>query len=96
MAISYINTIEVENVSKELNSLVNELETEINNLFTRLFEVPTVTGEWVGEKSQFYFNAVANEKKQYNDFVSSLRNIVYKLNVDVYEIQSCMNKCNKE
>ena len=36
-------------------SLVNDLNTEINNLFNRFSEVPSVTKEWVGQQAQFYF-----------------------------------------
>ena len=96
MAISYINTTEVNNISKELISLANELNTEFNNLFTRFSEVPTVTKEWVGKQSVFYFKRVASDKKQYINFSNKLRDIGYKLSTDLYEIQTCINKNNKE
>lgn len=92
MSISYINTREVEEISKELFSLSLELDKEINSLFLRFSEVPTVTGEWVGNKSQFYFNRIANDKKQYNEFSRELREMANKLSSDVYNVQSCMKK----
>ncbi len=94
MAISYINTTEVEDISKDLISLVNELNTEINNLFTRFSEVPSITREWVGNQAQFYFQKVASDKAQYTDFIGKLRDIGYKLSTDVYEVQMCINKNN--
>ena len=92
MAISYINTNEVDNIAKEINSLVDDLNNEINNLFTRFSEVPTITQGWVGEKSFFYFNKDAENKKQYIEFINKLRDISYKLNRDSYEIQTCIKK----
>lgn len=92
MNISYVNTNEVESISKELISLANDFNNEINNLFNRFSEVPTVTQEWVGDKAQFYFKKVANDKQQYNNFASKLKDIGYKLSTDMYEIKTCINK----
>ena len=94
MAISYINTTEVENISQEILSLTNELNTEINNLFLRLSEVPDITKEWVGQQATFYFKKVSSDKKQYIEFLDKLRDIGYKLSTDVSEIQTCINNNN--
>lgn len=96
IAISYINTVEVENISKEIISLANDLNIEINHLFNRFLEVPSITKEWVGQKAQLYFRIVSSDKKQYIDFINNLKDIGYKLSTDVYEIQNCMNKNIKE
>lgn len=96
MAISYVNTTEVESIAKDLISLSNEFNTEINNLFSRFSEVPSVTKEWVGNKAIFYFGKVSLDKRQYNNFATKLRDIGYKLSTDVYEIQTVMNKNNNE
>ncbi len=92
MAISYINTYEVESIAKEIISLANDFNAEINNLFTRFSFVPGVTREWVGTQSQFYFRRIANDKKQYIDFANTLKNIGYKLSQDVYEVRTCIKK----
>lgn len=94
MAVSYMNTTEVENISKEILELANELNTEFNNLFKRFAEVPNITREWVGTQSQFYFNRVAADKVQYINFVNKLRDVGYKLSNDVYEMQNCILKNN--
>ena len=96
MAISYVNTVELESISKEILSLANDLNTEFNNLFMRFSEVPTVSKEWVGKQANFYFRKVASEKKQYIDFTNKLKDIGYKLSTDLYEIQTCINKNNSE
>lgn len=95
MAISYINTTEVESISKEIISLSNELTIEFNNLFNRLSGVPDITKEWVGKQAMFYFNKVALEKKDYINFVNSLREIGIKLSKDVCQVQTCINTNNK-
>ena len=92
MAISYMNTDEVENISKEIISLANEMDSEIINLFTRFSEVPSVTKEWVGSQSEVYFDKIALDKKQYIDFANTLKDIGYKLSSDAYELKVCMNK----
>lgn len=92
MAISYMKTDEVENIANELISLANEFDSEINNLFVRFSEVSDITKEWVGSQSAIYFKRVANDKKQYNDFANTLKDIGYRLNSDVYEIKTCIKK----
>ncbi len=92
MAISYINTIEVDSIAKDINTLANEYNDEINNLFRRFAEVPTGTQEWVGGQASFYFNKVALDKKQYVDFANKLRSISNKLYSDIYEVNSCLKK----
>lgn len=92
MAISYINTIKVENISKEIMSLANDLETEINNLYRRFSEVPTITKEWVGNQSQIYFRKVGSEKIQYINFVNNIKDISHMLSLNVYEINNCIKK----
>lgn len=90
MAISYINTTEIDNIGKEITSLANEFNNEIINLFNRFSNVPTVSKEWVGTQSMFYFTKVANDKKKYTEFANKLRDIGYKLSNEVYEVQNCI------
>lgn len=92
MAISYINTTEVENISKELISLAEDFNKEINNLFTRFSEVPYLTQEWVGQKSIFYFNCLAQDKQKYINFGNQLKDVGYKLSSGTSEIKSCIKK----
>lgn len=96
MAISYVNTIEVENIQKELILLANEFNDEINKLFLRFSEVPTITKEWVGNQAVYYFRKAASDKQQYNDFANKLKDIGYKLSMDMYEVKSCLNKSLNE
>lgn len=92
MAISYINTIEVGNIAKDINTLANEFNHEINNLFHRLAEVPNSTGEWFGGQASYYFNTIAKDKNQYIEFANKLRDISNMLYLNVSEVNSCLKK----
>lgn len=96
MAISYIKTEEVENITKELLSLISEVSEEFNYLYSKFSRVPRVTKEWVGNQSDYYFKRVESDKKQYTVFVNQLKNIPIKINRDVYEFKMCTNNNLKE
>lgn len=96
MAISYINTDEVEKISRELFTLTDELSNEIDQLFNKFSEVPYVTKEWVGQQSIYYFNKVSLDRKQYKNYISKLYEITNKLNKDVYDFKLCTNTNLKE
>ena len=53
MAISYVNTNELDTIGAEIISLAGELETELYSLYNRLGNVPMTTKEWVGDKAEF-------------------------------------------
>lgn len=96
MAITYINTNQVDSISKDIINLTNDLNKEFNDLFRRFSDVPTVTREWVGKQANIYFSKIASEKQQYIDFTNKIKDIGYKLSTDIYEIQTCINKNNNE
>ena len=92
MALTYFNSTEVEDIARDISDLSNQFEDEINSLFKRFSEVPTVTQEWIGNKATFYFNYIALGKKQYIDFAESLRQISYNLNDTVNEVNNSINE----
>lgn len=92
MAISYINTVEVESISKEIETYAKEYEDLINSLFLKYSEVPTITKEWVGRQADFYFQKALEDKKQYIEFANKLKELSLKIKSDSLEIESCMNK----
>lgn len=96
IAISYVNDREMKEISKQIISLSDEFNTEINNLFKRLNEVPTITREWVGTKSNFYFNRIYQEKAKYNNFANNIKDIGRKINYDINEINNCMINNSKD
>ena len=96
MAISYVNTTEVENITKEMTSLTNELETTFNDLFQRLTNVPRGTGEWIGGQADFYFDKVATDKQQYVNFINDLRKFTQMIDADMTDIRTCMKKNNND
>lgn len=75
MAISYVNTNELDTIGAEIVSLAGDLETEIFSLYNRLGNVPTTTREWVGDKAEFYFRRICEDKQKYMDFVAKIKEV---------------------
>lgn len=96
MNISYINTTELEEIARQLIEYAGDFESEINSLFTRLGDVPNVTKEWVGNKSESYFNRIGDDKQKYITFANNLRKIGYEINKVVSDTQNCMSRNDKE
>lgn len=80
--ITRIDTDEVERISRDLTAAINDLEAEVNTLYTRFSNVPTVTKEWIGGQADFYFSRVALDRRQYLILIDRLRNIVQELNTE--------------
>lgn len=98
MGLSYYNANEVEDIAKDIKTYANDFISEINNLYKRLSEVPNVTKEWVGNKANFYFDTISNDKSVYIDFGNKLYKIGETLSNDIEDIQNTMkeNKDNEE
>lgn len=96
MNITYINTTELEEIAKQLIEYAGDFESEINSLFTRFSDVPYITKEWVGNKSEFYFNRIGNDKQKYITFANNLRQIGYEINKVVSDTQNCMARNDNE
>ena len=94
MAITYVNTIEVEEIAKELISISNEYVTEINNLFSRLAEVPHETKEWTGTQSKKFHNIVSRDKKSFLEVGKQLKYIGEKISNDASEISGAVSATN--
>ena len=88
MAISYINTDEVENIANNISTQVNLYNKKIDSLFKRFSEVPTITGEWIGTQSNKYFNAIEGQKKDIVKFGKDLQALVDRLNSDVADVRA--------
>ena len=82
MAITYINTDELQDISNNIISLASDLNDEFTSLFDRLINVPTGTQEWVGRQSLYYFRTVYNDKRQYSIFVNKLNELGTRIGND--------------
>lgn len=96
MSISYINTSDVENIANNIITLSSDLETEFNNLFRRLSNVPSITKEWVGNQSEYYFNTIINDKSKYIYFSKKINNIGKTLNDEVEKINLAISTNNND
>lgn len=98
MGLSYFNSNEVESIAVDIKNYATEFNTEIDNLFRRLSEVPTVTKEWVGGQSELYFRMICTDKDKYKDFGNKLYKIGEVLSSDINDVQTCAkeNQANEE
>lgn len=90
--IKYADTDEMREVSTELKALASELDGEINMLYSRLSEVPTISKEWVGSKAQLYFRLISYDKWQYinlSDHISRLGNEILR---EAKELETSISK----
>lgn len=60
--ISYADTEEMREISKQLTTLANELDETFTALYARLSNVPNETKEWVGNQAEYYFETISNDK----------------------------------
>ena len=72
MKITTIDTNRVREIGQRISKYTNDYQNEINDLFKRLANVPHITKEWVGTKSNVYFDLVALDKDLFIDFGNKL------------------------
>ena len=92
MAISYINTDEVENIANNISKQVDLYNTKIENLFKKFSEVSNITKEWFGNQADYYFRVVEGQKAQYVKFGQELQALVDRLNEDVADVRSTVTE----
>lgn len=92
MAIYYANVEEIEEVAKNVNKLAIMYDNEINNLFRRLSDVPTVTKEWIGNTANSYFKTILLDKDEYVNIGKNLHLFSDKLNKDAERIRNTVTK----
>ena len=88
MAITYINTDELEDISRNIISLADEINDEFNSLFDRLINVPTGTQEWVGRQSSYYFKTIYGDKRKYSIFVNKIKELGTRIGNDARTMNS--------
>ncbi len=92
MAFTNADTVEMEEIAKELVKLSNNYIDEINKLFERLSEVPEITKEWQGDQSKKYHNIIARDKNPLVDVGNHLKYIGEKISKDAREIAADIKK----
>lgn len=63
-----IDTDILKENGKNLENLAVDYFTINNKVFSRITNVPTVTGEWVGESAKRFASSAAVDKSQYVKF----------------------------
>lgn len=92
--ISQVDTDQIKTIAADVQSLAGDLEGEINALFRRFANVPTVTKEWIGGKSEYYFSRVGLDKQKYLNLAESLRELGQELNSEASSIESHIKSNN--
>ena len=92
--ISYADTEEMKEVSKQLNALAKELDETFNALYARLSAVPTETKEWVGRQAEFYFDTISNDKGKLNEVSERLKTFSSEIEKQAIQLESVANNLN--
>lgn len=89
-----IDTEKFKNYGEDVKKYANEFNVLINNLFKRIQEVPTKTGEWLGTSSDKFAAYSVAEQKLYNEFAERLYNFGNLMVKYAGKIDESKNKCN--
>lgn len=80
-----------ENGKKYLQ-LVDELERNIDYIFNRMDGMPDVTLEWQGNSVKKFLNNAHKDKKQFKDFITTLRSYGNSLLSQSEKIELCAKR----
>lgn len=67
-----VDTDKFKIYADEIKKNAREFDLLIDGLFNRIINVPTKTGEWMGESSKKFAGYAVIEKSIYNDFATKL------------------------
>lgn len=79
--VTYIDTDQLSQLAREIDEILSNYSTELNKIYTRLCDVPNITKEWVGQKSEYYFQDAQIEKEQCERFTQSLAKLSDELHL---------------
>ena len=94
--ISYADTDEMKNISKELRILSQDLEDAFGALFARLSKVPEETKEWVGKPAKYFFETITQDEAKYKALSDRLKQISAEIETEANSIDAIINECNSD
>ena len=74
MATINVDTVKLKECGKDIMTISTEIGNELENLFERIAQMPTVTKEWVGQGAIAYAQKAQAEKIQYMQLKDTLYN----------------------
>ena len=82
-----IDTIKISQCGNNLITLSEELNTITESLYTRIINMPTKTGEWIGASAQEYAKNVYSDKEDVDAVKNEIRDLGNQLveNANRYE-----------
>lgn len=70
-----VDTVKLSECGKDILSSVCYFNSNINGLYTKIYNVPRVTKEWVGVAANNYAAMLVKEKDQYINYGISMKKI---------------------
>ena len=93
--VTYMDTAKVAQIRNDLLKYANEYIVLITKLFNRLKDVPDYTGEWIGDKADYYFKIILQDKTKFLSFGNNLKNIINKLDTDITYVSGNVSKITR-
>jgi hypothetical protein len=93
--VTYMDTAKVAQIRNDLLKYANEYTVLITKLFNRLKDVPNYTGEWIGEKADYYFKVILQDRTKFLSFGNNLKNIINKLDSDISYVSGNVSKMTR-
>ena len=87
-----VDTVGLKECSDSVILASNGFNSEINNLYSRLYNVPKITKEWIGIGANNYASLVLKEKAQYVAYGNSLKEMGRILRGYAEELESIVEK----
>ena len=86
-----MDTIKLKECGKDIINLTQELNEALTTLFTRIDNMPTVTGEWVGDSANEFVRILNIEKKDYIALKNNLADYGKLLLNTSEKLELCVN-----
>lgn len=67
-----VNTLKIRESSNDILNLAKELNEQINAFFSRISNMATNTGEWIGESANEFIRISNIQKSDYTNFIKTL------------------------
>jgi len=92
MAEIKVDTTKMRESGQDIMKIALELESELNNLFNRISNMPTLTREWTGEAAELFARCSQAEKVQYMQLKDTLYSYGNYLNYCAELFENDINK----
>lgn len=85
------NTDEMKRIASEINALATEYQTKISKMYSKFSNMPTGTGEWIGEKSEEYVGYVLQDKSDLMAVGDKIKSFAKVIEDDAVQLESTIS-----